>query len=489
MIGNPIIGGVQLEESDAWDIAVVGAGAAGLAAAIFAAEESGRLVADGRPRPRILVLDGAEKLGAKILVSGGGRCNVTNEEIRPQDFNGNQPFIRNVLAAFGVAETVGWFESLGIRLVREETGKMFPAKGGAKAVLEALTKGCQEAGTTILTEHRVREVSIPPCEEASGVDADAGAEGEGEKASPRGAVRPPAGFILRHDRGAFRARCVILATGGRSIPKSGSDGEGWEIAGRLGHSVTATHPALVPLLFDAGMFHGTLSGVSQPAELSTYLRGKRVDRRTGSLLWTHFGISGPVVLDASRHWIAAKAQDPGAELRCNFLPGWDAERLDRWLVRRVASTSWRSVVRVLSDLLPERAVRAHLGAGGIAASMPIGEVRREVRRQLVAGLVDFTFPVIGDRGWNFAEVTAGGVPLNEIDYRTMGSRKAPRLFLVGEMLDCDGRIGGFNFQWAWASGYLAGRAAARDVRPLLGRLPDAPAPQSIDGTESPQQDI
>jgi predicted flavoprotein YhiN len=472
---SPSAGERKPTENEACDIAIVGAGAAGLAAAIFAAEEAAQWATADGPKPRVVLLDGATQIGAKILVSGGGRCNVTNEEVRARDFNGNQPFIRNVLSALGVQETVAWFESMGVHLVREETGKMFPERGGSKGVLGALTKRCEEGGAVILTDHRVREVSIRPSGETPAPEAGADTQDGGEKAKRGEAQGPAAGFILRHDLGTLRARCVILATGGRSIPLSGSDGEGWEIARRLGHGVTTTHPALVPLVLDAGMFHGALSGVSHPAELSTYLRGKRIDRRTGSLLWTHFGISGPVVLDASRHWIAARAADPGAELRCNFLPGWDTERLDHWLVRRIASTSWRPSVRVLADLLPERVARAHLDARGIAPAMPIGEVKREVRRQLVSELVSFTLPVTGDRGWNFAEVTAGGVPLNEVDYRTMASRKAPGLFLVGEMLDCDGRIGGFNFQWAWSTGRLAGRAAAARLRDPATPAEGAPA--------------
>jgi predicted Rossmann fold flavoprotein len=426
--------------ADDCDIAVVGAGAAGLAAGIFAAEEARGLGVRGAPR--VVLLDGARKIGAKILVSGGGRCNVTNAEVQPRDFNGNQPFIRNVLAAFNERAAAEWFGSLGIRLAAEESGKLFPEEGGAKAVLAALTGRCMDLGVTILPEHRVHEVALN------------------------------GGCTLRHDGGTMRAARVILATGGRSIPRSGSDGEGWEIARRLGHSVGPSHPALVPLLLDPAMFHAGLSGLSLPVELSTYADGKRVDRRTGGLLWTHFGISGPVVLDASRHWGAANAAGNRVELRGNFLPGWDASRLDAWLIQRVESMPKRSIGRTLSDLLPERFVRVQLGARGIPAATAIGGLKRELRRRLVAVLVDFPFPVIGDRGWNFAEVTAGGIPLQEVDYRTMGSRKAAGLFLVGEMLDVDGRIGGFNFQWAWATGYLAGRAAVRSL--FAPEAPSAP---------------
>jgi predicted flavoprotein YhiN len=455
--------GADQVEIAACDIAVVGAGAAGLAAGIFAGEESGRIAPADGPRPSIVILDGAKKIGAKILVSGGGRCNVTNEEVLPQDFNGNQPFIRNVLAAFTARAGADWFESLGVRLVREDLGKLFPERGGAKAVLGALIERCGALGIPILTERRVNEISSTLLEGDAGLGGIHAGDGSAAAPSPVVESVPIREFSIRHDRGVLRARRVILATGGQSLPLTGSDGKGWQIARDLGHSVTPVHPALVPLLLDRGMFHAALSGLSHPAELSTYADGKRIDRRSGSLLWTHFGISGPVVLDASRHWISARAKGSHVELRCNFLPGWNAERLDGWLIRRVGSTPRRSVARVLCDLLPERIGRAHLTPHGIDPAMPIGELKRGTRRRLAASLLDTPLPVTGDRGWNYAEVTAGGVPLREIDYRTMASRTTPGLYLIGEMLDCDGRIGGFNFQWAWATGRLAGVAAARDL--------------------------
>jgi len=417
-----------------YDIAVIGAGAAGLAAGIFAAEAT-RARGDER---RIVLLDSAKKIGAKILVSGGGRCNVTHAEIYPEDFNGSRNIVRNVLAAFNEYATVRWFSALGMSLKREETGKLFPVTDSDRTVLEALLRRCAELDVCILTQHRVHD--IDPTEAIPGQEA---------------------GFLVRHEQGALYARQVIMATGGRSLPRTGSDGSAWAIVRRLGHTVTETYPALVPLVLGEGMFHAELSGLSVPVELSIFADSKLLDRRAGSLLWTHFGVSGPVVMDASRHWLVARARGAPVEMRCNFFPGQNFEQVEKWFVEVATSRPRVSVGRVLGERLPERLAAALVHVVAIDSSTTVGQLSRVTRRALVHVLTAFVLPIERERGWNFAEVTAGGVPLQEIDYRTMASRKVPGLYLVGEMLDCDGRIGGFNFQWAWATGYIAGHAAAR----------------------------
>ncbi len=416
---------------DRADIVIVGAGAAGLAAGIFAAE-----AARGRGPSRIVVLDGAKKIGAKILISGGGRCNVTHEHVTHEDFNGSPHIVRNILAAFGVEATRRWFAALGVELKREETGKLFPVTDQARTVLHALTTRCEALGATILLHHRVHEI-IPP---AGGPESGS--------------------FLVRHEQGTLAARRVILATGGRSLPKTGSDGGGWGMVRRLGHDVTPTYPALVPLVLHQNMFHAELSGVSQEVELTTQVNGRTVDRRRGSLLWTHFGISGPVVMDASRFWTKARGEGMAVEMRCHVLPDMNREAVDRWLKAEIAGKPRRAVAKLVASRTPDRFATALCRFIGIEPATLSGQVTREQRQALMQGLTSLRLPIERDRGWNYAEVTAGGVPLTEINFRTMESRKAPGLYLIGELLDCDGRIGGFNFQWAWATGYLAGRSAA-----------------------------
>lgn len=413
------------------DIAVIGAGAAGLAAGIFSGEgvRTGPL--------RIVVLDGAKTIGAKILVSGGGRCNVTHDEVTAKDFFGNRHIIKNVLAAFSVQHTIQWFASMGVELKREETGKLFPVTDKARTVLTALVDRCRKLGVAVQPDHRVTGIERLP----------------GHKA----------GFLIHHAHGTLHAKKVVLATGGRSIPKSGSDGFGYELVRRLGHHVTATVPALVPLVLDDRMFHQTLSGLSQDVELTTVVEGRTVDKRAGSLLWTHFGISGPVVMDASRFWSLAQEQKEKAELYGNFLPARTQEQARQWFVEQAGNHPRRALVKTLGQLIPERFAEALCLRVECDPQKAVAQLPREKRDRLVAAVIKFQFPVDRDRGWNYAEVTAGGVPLNEINFRTMESKLVPGLYLVGEILDCDGRIGGFNFQWAWATGFVAGRAAAASL--------------------------
>lgn len=414
------------------NVAVVGAGAAGLAAAIFAAETAAQ---HDRQR-KIVLLDGAKTIGAKILISGGGRCNVTHEIVTHTDYCGNRRMIKNVLAAFSVDETVKWFASLGVELKREDSGKLFPVTDEAQTVLHALLKRCHTLGVEILLNHRVDDI---------------------ERATDCGQ-----GFVIHHSQGILRARTVILATGGRSIPKSGSDGFGYCLARRLGHHVTITAPALVSLVLEGTMFHKTLSGLSHEVTLTTIVKGRNVDSRTGSLLWTHFGISGPVVMDASRFWCLAQEQGEDVVVYGSFLPDQTKEQARLWFMGQAADTPRHSLVKTLGQLVPERFAEVLCRHVECDPQKAIAQVPRKDRDRLIEALTTFRFPVEQHRGWNYAEVTAGGVPLKEISYRTMESKLVPGLYLVGEILDCDGRIGGFNFQWAWATGRIGGRAGAID---------------------------
>jgi predicted Rossmann fold flavoprotein len=412
------------------DVVIIGAGAAGLTAAIFAAQAC--------PMDHhIVLLDGAATIGMKILVSGGGRCNVTHDRVAPTDFVGNRRIIKNILAEFPVPAAIAWFASLGVELKREETGKLFPVTDKARTVLSALMNGCQAHGVEILCRRRVSRIDRVP----NTIDGHV--------------------FTVHHADGSMSAKKIVLATGGRSLPKSGSDGGGYILAERLGHGISPTSPALVPLVLDESMFHQHLMGLSQFVRLTTIVERKRVDQRTGSLLWTHFGVSGPVVMDASRFWTTARHQGHAAEVFANFLPDSSTEDVDRWFVEQAAQAPHRSIAKALSQRVPIRfaeEISRHVGCEPLS---PLAQCPRQDRLRLVDALTRFRLPVVRDRGWNYAEVTAGGVPLEEVDYRTMESKLVSGLYLIGEVLDCDGRIGGFNFQWAWATGSLAGRAIAR----------------------------
>ena len=379
-----------------------------------------------------MLVDGARRPGAKILVSGGSRCNVTNARVSERDFfGGARSEIRKVLRSLSVEETVSFFRELGVQLHEEAGGKLFPDSNRARDVLEALLREADRLGVERWDNCRVIAMRR---------DGD--------------------GFMLETAAGPWRARRVVLATGGRSLPRSGSDGAGWEFARSVGHTIVPPVPALVPLLLapDAPLSHAALSGVSHETELTVWLDGRVADRVVGSVLWTHFGLSGPAALDVSRHWTRATAEGRAARLTMSVCPGVSFETADRQLVDTVADRPRASMQTVVTAFVPAAVASALLQALEIDGAQPAGRLTRDARRRLAHGLVEWPLPVIGTRGYNYAEVTAGGVALSEVDARTMESKVCPGLYLVGEVLDVDGRLGGFNFQWAWASAKTAARA-------------------------------
>jgi predicted Rossmann fold flavoprotein len=407
------------------DIVIVGAGAAGLATAIFARRAN--------PARSVLLVDGADKPGAKILISGGGRCNVTNRVVSERDFwGGRSSIIRRVLRAFSAQDAADFFRQLEVPLHEECDGKLFPDSGRARDVLNALLRAADAAGVRLMTGCRTLRV-----EPSDG------------------------GFLLETTTGPIRSRFIVLATGGRSLPKSGSDGSGFELARYLGHTVVQTTPALVPLLLDEedrSSINRELSGVSQDAELAVWVDGRVSTRLRGSLLWTHFGISGPVALNASRHWLRAEIEKRPVRLTASFCAGIAFTAQERWWTATSAARPKASVVSALSSRVPAAVAAAMIRTVEIDPARQLAHLTRDERRTLTTALVEWPLAVTGCRGWNYAEATAGGIALDEIDPATMASRKCSGLYLVGEILDVDGRIGGFNFQWAWSSGYVAGRA-------------------------------
>lgn len=419
--------------NESLDVAVVGAGAAGLMAIIQAGREAAARELNGC---RIVGFDGAARIGAKILISGGGRCNVTHDVVEPDDYYGSsRNAVARVLRSFTVEETVAFFAELGISLKTEETGKLFPVTNRAADVVDALLAAVRSVGALIRTGERVTAVSR-----------------EGDA------------FVIETAAGSrAAARRLILATGGLSVPKTGSDGAGYSFAETFGHSLTERWPALVPLLLPRDHWLTGLRGITIPAALELRSStGKRLRREEGSLLFTHFGLSGPLVLDMSRHWIAASRKGQPS-LHLSVLPGSSGPALDD-LLRDAAERHPRErVSRFLARTLPDRLAEALVEETAGGQSPVLGQLRREQRKSLATSLTELRLPVTGDRGFAYAEVTAGGIPLDEIDTTSMESRRTPGLFLCGEICDVDGRIGGYNFQWAWASGRLAGRAAVASL--------------------------
>jgi hypothetical protein len=410
------------------DVVIVGGGAAGLATGIFCKRQA--------PDLRVICLDGARRIGAKILVSGGSRCNVTNRAVSEQDFwGGSTRFVRRVLRAFPAEQAATFFKEIGVELHEEEDGKLFPDTNSARTVLDSLLGEMARLGIELRCGERVTGV-----QHESGTFAIASGSG-----------------------GEYQTRVVVLATGGRSLPKSGSDGFGYALAASLGHGYVDTTPALAPLLLD-GDLHAALSGVSLPVRLTVRVEGRSDTRLDGALLWTHFGASGPVVLNASRHWHRARLERRAVEVLVNLCPGDTLESIETWLRAQTLERPRAFVTTVLAQRLPAAVADSCVRAAGVD-DVTMSHLSRDGRRRLVHALLASSLFVRDSRGYAVAEATAGGIPLEEIDSASMESRRCAGLYLVGEMLDVDGRLGGFNFQWAWSSAWVAGQAIARHLSP------------------------
>jgi predicted Rossmann fold flavoprotein len=406
-------------------IVVVGAGAAGTMAAIFAA-------GDGRG---VLLLESTNNGGRKIVISGGGRCNVLPSSAQPAQFvTASSPnTLRKMLLSWPLAEQRRFFEeTLGIPLaLEEETGKLFPASNRSRDVRDALYDHARRRGVEFAFDSRVTAVKSPVAD------------------------RP---WRVAVEGGEVYASAVVLATGGLSVPASGSDGAGIRIAERLGHTIHPTYPALTPLVADPPR-HGDLAGISLPVTLAAPLTRGRFTTR-GGFLFTHRGYSGPAVLDISH--LAVRSLLDGGRLQ-EILVQWTDSDAEEW-DRRLAEGGGGEVGPLLRRHLPDRLADRLVQESGVDPVRPLAELRREERSALVEVLARYPLPWSGDEGYKKAEVTGGGVALSEVDARTLESRIRPGLYLCGEMLDAFGPIGGYNFLWGWATGRAAGLGASRGRR-------------------------
>lgn len=400
-------------------VAVVGAGAAGIMAALFAAEAGAR----------VQLLESTRDGGRKIVMSGGGRCNVLPSVLDPSRFvTASSPnTMRKLLLDWPLAEQHRFFEeTVGIPLALEsETGKFFPVSNRSRDVRDGLLALARRRGVETRFETRV-----------SGVAAD----GEAWRVE------------VGHGEPVL-ARSVVLATGGLSVPATGSDGAGLSIARSLGHAIHETYPALTPLVARPHRF-AELAGVSLPVTLIAPLETGKGFASAGGFLFTHKGYSGPAVLNLSH--LCVRARMDGREQP--VYARWTDLDEEEW--ERDLRAGDRTVQGALRGRLPSRLADVLLRECGVDPGTHLGQLRRDARRRLLVALTRFELPWNDDEGYVKAEVTGGGVALEEIDSRTMESRRAPGLFLCGEMLDAFGPIGGYNFAWAWATGRAAGRGAA-----------------------------
>jgi predicted Rossmann fold flavoprotein len=389
-----------------YDVVVIGGGAAGLMCAIEA----------GKRGRRVLVIERSGQIGKKILISGGGRCNFTNLHVTPENFlSANRHFCKSALARYAPSDFIAMVERHGIAYHEKERGQLF-CDHSAKLIVTMLANECRQGGARI---------------EVNGVVMSVERAGEG--------------FIIETGGGPIHSASLVIASGGLSIPKMGATNFGYELAKRFGHSIVATYPALVPFTFSAEDLarYQDLAGIGLPVEASS--NGQSF---AAPMLFTHRGMSGPAMLQISSYW------RHGEELRVNFLPGIDAEE---WLLARHQSRPAAELKTVLGERFPRRLAQRLSEIG--FDSRPLRQYRAAELRQVAAQLQGWAFHPVGTEGYRTAEVTAGGVNTDELSSTTMESKMIPGLYIIGEVVDVTGHLGGFNFQWAWASGHAAGQAA------------------------------
>jgi predicted Rossmann fold flavoprotein len=406
-----------------FDVVVIGAGAAGLFCAGVA----------GQRGLKVLLLDHAEKLAEKIRISGGGRCNFTNRDAAPANFLSDNPaFCRSALARYTPRDFIGLVQRHRIAWHEKHKGQLF-CDDSSDEIIAMLLRECEAGGVVRRQPCRVR------------------------------ALRQAGdGFELDTEAGPVRAARVVVATGGLSIPKIGASDFGYRLAKQFGHRIVEPRPALVPLSFDAAAWapFAALAGLSLEVGIETGA-GRSRGRFVEDLLFTHRGLSGPAVLQISSYW------QPGDPLTLDLAPGQDlAESL-----REAKAVSKRQLGNELATRLPARLAEVWSAPLGALATRPLPEVRDKDLAALAASLQAWRLTPTGTEGWRKAEVTAGGVDTRELSSQTMESRLVPGLHFIGEVVDVTGWLGGYNFQWAWASAHACALACAEATRPAASARP------------------
>ncbi|MCA0447415.1 MAG: aminoacetone oxidase family FAD-binding enzyme [Bacteroidetes bacterium] len=408
-----------------YQVIIAGAGAAGLMAAISAGRAGAK---------NVLLLDASERPGTKILMSGGGRCNITNAEMDFRNFRGESVNgIKKVILQFPPDKVVDFFISAGVKTkVEEPWNKVFPVSDSASNVLNSL-----------LAEVRKYDISFKYPVKLNSL-------------SQVGSI-----WECETDKGSFSSETVILATGGFSYPHTGSDGSIWTVLRNMGVTLVQPRAALTPLKCSDHDLHA-LSGLTVWCRIKVRENGKEVFNHENSLLFTHDGLSGPGILNASE-WFTDQKLRKVTELTIGFFPEENENEVREWLTDEIKNNPTIKLSKLLRTKLPDRLAAVLINRLDFT-DISIGQLPREKRNKLIALLTDFKPDISGHSGFKKAEVTAGGVPFSEINLATMEVKQFPGLFLAGEIINVHGIIGGYNFQWAWSSGWLAGKSSLTKIK-------------------------
>lgn len=395
------------------NVCVIGGGAAGMLAALTAAENG----------HRVLLLERQSRVGRKLLATGNGRCNLSNYHVSPAHYHGGAGFCDFALSQFDVGETLQYFASLGLLTVSEASGRIYPMSNMAGSVLDVLRYALERPEIDLQTGQTVTAVR-----------------------------KMPEGFSVKTETDTFSARCLILATGGAAGSKVGGGMDGYRLAKSLGHHRTALFPSLVQLKTDP-TYPRALKGVKAQCGISICRGSQVLARNSGEVLFTEYGVSGPAIFDLSRSVSAG-----GSDLTCllNFFPDWEEAEVLHWLSQRQAAMAAHEASTLLTGSCHTRLGQMICKSAGFTNQRAAGLTRDDLRR-IARQATHFALPITGTCGFDQAQVTAGGLDTSEFDPRTLQSRLVPGLYACGELLDIDGDCGGYNLQWAWSSGRLAGK--------------------------------
>lgn len=404
-------------------VIVIGGGASGMMAAVTAA----------RMGAQVTILERNPRIGKKILATGNGRCNYTNINADISCYGSHNPsFAHSALASFGVQATLDFFEQLGIVPKIEDLGKVFPMSEQASSVLDVLMYELKDAGVNIICDSYVKSI-----------------------------VKKKETFILKLDNNAeYRGDRVILAAGGKAMPSSGSDGNAYSIAEKLGHSVTPVFPVLVQLKLEGGFFK-QIEGVKFVGTAEILHNNKIIAQDRGDILFGNYGVSGPPILQISRKAGELLQDNKKVTLKISILDKMSKEELSILLNKRFENSRRKTLEFSLVGLINKRLIPVLLKEAGFTDLKRPAESLSSREREMIAGILqNWHFTVSGTKGWTSAQATAGGIKTDEINPDSMESTILKGLFFAGEIIDIDGLCGGFNLQWAWSSGFLAGKNAA-----------------------------
>ncbi len=404
-------------------IIIIGGGAAGMMAALSAKKNGGE----------VIILERNDRVGKKLLATGNGRCNYTNMNLTINNYHGNNPkFAYSALSEFSVEKTIEFFESLGITPAVEDNGKVFPLSFQASSMLDVLRYEIENQGIELITEAQVSEIK-----------------------------KKKKFIVILKDKRNFEGDKVIIATGGMALPSSGSDGNGYTLCKKLGHQVTDIFPGLVQLKLQSS-FLKSVDGVKFLGVAGIYIDNKLILEDSGDILFTSYGISGPPILQISRTALEYINRGKSVELRVSIIHTKTQEELFKYLVNRFTLMPNKTVDIGLIGLINKRLIIPILKELNIDKNKRVSSLSKDEIRDLSQILSSWSFKVTGSQSWGNAQVTAGGVNTDEVNSQTMESKIVEGLYIVGELLDIDGDCGGFNLQWAWSSGYIAGLNAAKN---------------------------